>query len=535
MHRRNVFVSSFLKIAALLALLSIHLMAAADTGKQVKSKAAAFRVEEATIQSIHGAYKSGQLTSHRLVQMYLDRIDAYDKKGPNINSIITVNPDALKEADRLDAAFKKSGLVGPLHGIPVVVKDMVDTVGMPTTMGSAILKDNYPARDAFVIEKLKKAGAIILGKTTLGEFAGGDTYGSLFGATRNPYAPDRTVGGSSGGSGAALAANFTAVAVGQENVSSIRRPAAWNSIVAMRPTSGLVSRSGVDDGWPGDNGTLGPMARTVTDLARLLDVMVGYDSEDPLTAKGVGHAPRTFRKSLDKNGLKGARIGVLRSPMYGNPDPDTPEVREVSEIFKKSLQELKAAGAVLVDPIEIPNLAKTIATRVRLPEEDESFTVYFARNPKAPFKSRLDMVQSPLFSQVYPAVQQRLRDTYNPTLEQQYRYVKAKDELMTSVLKVMADNNLDAIVYKSMASPPALIKPGPIPTSMGGSAAPAFNAFLVYVPAISVPSGFTKAELPVGITFQGRPYADATMVKLAYAYEQATQHRRPPHMKTGQQ
>ena len=183
-----------------------------------------FHLQEATIQDIHAAYKAGTLTARQLTQLYLDRIQAYDKQGPKINSIITVNPKALEDADRLDAALKASGFVGALHGIPVIVKDQADTQGMPMTMGSVMLRDYYPARDAFAVAKLRQAGAIILGKSTLGEWGGGDTYGSLFGITRNPYAPERTPGGSSGGTGASVAANLAAVGIGQEGFASIRRP-----------------------------------------------------------------------------------------------------------------------------------------------------------------------------------------------------------------------------------------------------------------------------------------------------------------------
>ena len=238
-----------------------------------------FAVEETSIASVHAAYESGQLTSRQLAQLYLDRIEAYDKNGPKINSIITVNPTALEEADRLDAAFGTSGLVGPLHGIPVLVKDMIDAEGMPTTMGSILFKDYYPDKDALVVEKLKRAGAIILAKVTLAEFARGDTYGSLYGETRNPYDLERTVGGSSGGSAASVSANFGTVAVGQEGFASIRRPSAWNSIVGMRATTGLVA------------GGLGPMTRTVEDVATLLDVLVGYDPADSQSAFGVGEVP----------------------------------------------------------------------------------------------------------------------------------------------------------------------------------------------------------------------------------------------------
>ena len=253
------------------------------------ASAQAFNVVETTVADIHAAYKAGTLTARQLVQIYLDRIAAYDKKGPAINSIISLNPKALEEADRLDAAFKTSGFVGPLHGIPVIMKDQADIAGLPTTLGSVLFKDYMPDRDCFVAAKLKKAGVIFIGKATLGELGGGDTHGSLFGSTRNVYDLERTAGGSSGGSGASVSANFCAVAVGQEGFASIRRPSIWNGVVGMRPTMGLVSRGGVYGGWPTINGSLGPMARTVTDAAKLLDSMVGYDPDDPVTGYGVGN------------------------------------------------------------------------------------------------------------------------------------------------------------------------------------------------------------------------------------------------------
>src|ERR1051326_3679009 len=220
-----------------------------------------FNVLETTIADIHAAYRSGQLTARDLVQIYLDRIQKYDKSGPTINAIISINPDALADADRLDAAFKSSGFVGSLHGIPIIVKDQADAKGMPTTLGSLLFKDYYPDRDAFVVEKLKKAGAIILAKATLGELGGGDTHGSLFGSTKNPYALDRTVGGSSGGSAASVSANLAALGVGQEGLASIRRPSTWNCIAGMRATAGFVSRGGGLGSWPPAIGALGPIAR----------------------------------------------------------------------------------------------------------------------------------------------------------------------------------------------------------------------------------------------------------------------------------
>ncbi|MBI4464371.1 MAG: amidase, partial [Acidobacteria bacterium] len=373
-----------------------------------RNQAKPFHLMEATIEDIHNAYRSGELTSRQLVQLYLDRIEAYGKKGPAINSIITLNPKALEEADKLDASFKASGMVGPLHGIPVILKDQMDAKGMPTTLGSVLLKDYYPEKDAFVVEKLKKAGAIILAKATLGEFGAGDTYGSLFGITRNPYALDRTAGGSSGGPGASIGANFATVAVGQEGFASIRRPATWNCLVGMRPTAGLVSRSGVYDGWPSIAGSLGPMARTVTDLAKLLDFMIGYDPEDPLTALSVGNLPDSYTRFLDKDGLKGARIGVLRESIGNNSEPDTEDFRKVSEAFDKAIGELKAAGAEIVDPIVIPNVKELLAKRATGPDADESIQVFFGRNPNAPFKSRQDVLQSPEFTKMFPPAQQRL-------------------------------------------------------------------------------------------------------------------------------
>src|SRR6185503_5095911 len=295
------------------------------------SAGAPFNVVEATIDDIHKAYKDGSLTAHQLTQIYLDRIDAYDRHGPMINSVINLNPKALEEADKIDAEYKKTGkFVGPLHGVPVLVKDQVDVGGLPTTLGSVVMKDYVPPLDAGGVARAKKAGAIVLAKMTLGEIGGGDTYGSLFGVTRNPYDLERTVGGSSGGPGAGVSANFGTVAIGEEGFASIRRPTTWNSIVGMRPSPGLVSRSGMWDGWPSPVGQLGPMARTVTDMAKLLDSMVGYDPEDPLTALGVGHIPETYTRFLKKDGLKGARIGILRTPMGDRTEPDSEDFKTVT-------------------------------------------------------------------------------------------------------------------------------------------------------------------------------------------------------------
>ena len=510
-----------------------------------------FDVVETTIAEIHSAYASGLLTSRQLTQLYLDRIEAYDQQGPTINAVITLNADALQDADRLDEAFQATGLVGSLHGIPVVIKDQVDVVGMPTTLGSILFRDYYPDRDAFAIEKLKEAGAIILAKVTLGELAGGDTHGSLFGSTRNPYALDRTVGGSSGGSAASVAANFATIAVGQEGFASIRRPSAWNSIVGIRPSAGLVSRGGVFAGWPQLSGSLGPMARTVEDLVVLLDVLVGYDPEDPLTAHGVTHHSGSFSRFLDADGLNGSRLGILRESIGVASEPESEDFAKVDAMFERSIAELRAAGAIVVDPIIISDISELLGNRSSLSptENDESFREYFGRSSRAPFASLEEMIVVPEFDEVTRYARVRFRAMLNTGIEldryvepssrgpysgtevgssRHYNYLVARDQLMHNILKAMADHQLDAIVYKAVEHQPTLIEDGLTPPFVNTKGVPFLNTFLVYVPAIVVPSGFTTDNLPVGITFMGRPYDDGAMLRLAYAYEQATHHRRPP-------
>ncbi|HWH78512.1 MAG TPA: amidase [Candidatus Binatus sp.] len=494
--------------------------------------AQSFNPVEATIDDIHAGYKSGALTCRQVVQTYLDRIEAFDKKGPNINALITVNADALKEADRLDGAYQASGPVGPLHGIPVIVKDQADVKGMPTTLGSVLFKDYFPDRDSFVAEKLRKAGAVILGKATLGELGGGDTHGSLFGSTRNPYDTTRTVGGSSGGSAASVSANFSTVAVGQEGLASIRRPSTWNCITGMRPSAGLVSRGGVYGCWPEIFGSLGPMARTVKDLSTLLDVMAGYDPEDPLTARGVGHIPDTFTKFLNKDGLKGARLGIMRESIGLNSEPGSEDYQKIQEVFDKAVGELKAAGAEIIDPIAIPDVKELLAKRAGGPgETDQSFKNYYGRSARAPFKTPQEVIAHPDFAKVVKRSQSRFKR--NPDAAKHYESLRAQDQLMTNFLKVMADHKLDAIVHKAVEHQPTLIKDGIAEPFVDQKGAPHLNTFLVYVPTIVVPAGFTRDNLPAGVCFIGRPYDDGNLIKFAYAYEQATRHRKPPASTTG--
>jgi amidase len=519
-------------VASLVALaMSALWVPIAQAQGQGKDRTVPFQIVETSIDDIHAAFKSGKLTARRLVQGYLDRINAYDKQGPTINSVISINPNALEEADKLDAAYKRAGPVGPLHGIPVLVKDEIDTAGMPTTLGTLVFKDYRPPRDAFAIEKLRKAGAIILGKTTLSEFAAGDTYGSMFGVTRNPYDLERTVGGSSGGSGAALAANFATVTIGEETVASIRRPGAWNAVVSLRPTPGLVSRSGMWDGYPTLHAQMGPMARTVRDLAKLLDGMVGYDPEDPVTALGVGKVEGSYVRFLDRRGLKGARIGILRESIGNNSDPASADFKTVDAAFEKNVAELKAAGAVLVDPIVIPNLKALLAKRAPDPNAaDAALKLYLARNPNSPFKTREDYVNSPDMEKSFPPPNvTRWKTPPAPFNAARYaEYLQAREELMIGIAKVMADNKLDAIVHKSVEHQPTLIKEGVNPPYTSTRGVPTWNTFLVYAASMTVPSGFDADNLPVGITFFGLPYSEPMLLKLAYAYEQATHHRVPP-------
>lgn len=495
-----------------------------------QSGKAPFQIMETTIDEIHAAYKSGKLTAHELVQGYLDRINAYDKQGPRINSIITLNPKASEEADQLDAQFRNSGFVGPLHGIPVLVKDEIDTAGMPTTLGSVLFRNYRPPLDAFVVARLKKAGAIILGKTTLGEFASGDTYGSLFGVTRNPYDLERTVGGSSGGSGAATAANFSTVAVGEETGASLRRPGSWNDIVAMRPTSGLVSRSGMYDGYPSESPTMGPMARTVRDLAQLLDVMVGYDPEDPQTALGVGHVPETYTKFLERTGLTGARIGVLRESIGTSSEPGSDDFKKVDAVFEKNIAELISLGAVLIDPIVIPGLHELLAKQAgNSAISAQALRVWLGRNPASALKTREDIQKSLDVDKMLPrTVTLWKANPGDPDLAKYGEYLAARNQLMINLMKVMADNNLDAIVHKSVEHQPTLIKEGTNPPYVTNKGVPTLNTFLVFVPAVTLPSGFTTDNLPTGITFLGKPYSEPALIRLAYSYEQSTHHRAPP-------
>ena len=484
-----------------------------------------FTLRETTITDIHKAFADGSISVRGLVELYLNRIEAFDRNGPEINSIITVNPQALEDADRLDKDFGSKGLTGPLHGVPVILKDQMDARGMPTTLGSVVFRDYFPDRDCFVTDKLRKAGAVILCKATLGELGRGDTHGSLFGSTKNPYDLARTPGGSSGGPGASVSANLGAVAIGQEGFASIRRPAAWNGVTGIRPTAGLVSRSGVYAGWPGQPGSLGPLTRSVTDLAKMLDVIVGYDPDDPMTSFGVGHAPETFTDSLDGGGLKGARIGVMTQSMGFHSEPDSDDFRLVSQVFDRAVKELESAGAIVIPLPEIPRLAELLAKRASDGRLEEAWNLYYGRSENPPYPTREAMMKSPDYAKVHVS---KYAGTALTGPAAYAEYLLAREELMFSVMKIMADLQADAIVHKTVEHQPTLISEGLGEPYYDMRGTTHINTYLVHVPSISVPAGFTSAGLPVGITFLGRPFSDPEMVKLAYAYEQATGYRCPP-------
>ncbi len=497
---------------------------------QVPRSAAAFRLLEATIDDVHAALNAQRVTCRALVELYLRRIEAYNRVGPRLNAVETVNPRALQEADRLDAAFRASGPVGPLHCIPVLVKDQVETADMPTTYGSILFKDFVPQRDATIVTRLKQAGAVIVGKSSMGEYAAG-YLSAVSGPIRNPYDPKRHASGSSGGSGAGVAANLATVGIAEDTGGSTRGPAAVNSLVGLRPTVPLVSRHGLFPARPSTD-TLGPIARTVRDAALVLDVIAGYDPKDPVTAQAVGQIPKSYTAFLVPQGLEGARIGVIRQPMDPKADPASEDYRKVKTVVDKAIADLRARGAEVLDPVTIPDLAD----RVNRPydanvfETDSAIGRYLAEHPNAPVKTLRDILLS---GKVVPSRVRVLMTSIgrSPDEAGYLQVVRGVEDLRRTIFSLMADNRLDALVYATFDHPPAEIGPNDMTDPMLETAGIGSNRRLSPItgfPAMSVPAGFTIDGLPVGIEFLARPYAEPTLFRLAFAYEQATRHRRPP-------
>ena len=432
--------------------------------------------------------------------------------------MLSLNPRAVAEARALDAERKQRGPRGPLHGIPVLLKDNFETRDMPTTGGSLALQGAVPLDDAFQVRKLRRAGVVILGKVNLHELALGlTTISSLGGQTLNPYDVGRAPGGSSGGSGVAAAASFAAFTMGTDTSGSIRIPSSHNNIVGLRPTLGLSSRAGIIPfGHTQDTG--GPMARTVRDVALVLDATAGYDPGDVVTSSSAGKIPPTYTAALTPGALKGARIGVL-AELFGT----APEDKEVGSVLRRAIDDMKTGGATAVDVV-IPDLAGQLTASNLLTQELKAYLgAYFSTSPKARVRSLGEWLASGLYTPQLKGildVANKMPDDYIASDDYRAR-LAARDALARSVLAIMEANRLDAIVYPTVRR----IAP-PVGGNQAGS-----NAGLsaqIGFPAISVPAGFTPEGFPVGVELLGRPFAEPTLLGLAFAYEQATRHRRAP-------
>ena len=492
-----------------------------------------FALDEATLADLQSAMASGRMTAHSVTQQYLDRIHALDRAGPTLRSVIEINPDALSIADTLDRERKAGRVRGPLHGIPILVKDNINTADrMTTTAGSYALAGSIPLQDATIAARLRAAGAILLGKTNLSEWANfrsthsSSGWSGRGGQARNPYVLDRNPCGSSSGSGAAVSANLCALAVGTETDGSIVCPSSANGIVGIKPTLGLVSRAGIIP-IAHSQDTAGPMARTVRDAAILLNVLAGVDPRDPATSSSSGHGQNDYTTFLDPNGLRGARIGVARTKFFGYSDV-------TDKLINDAIDAMKAQGAVIVDPANIETAGKFDDSEfdLLLYEFKADLNNYLASlGPKAPVKSLQDIIdyndrhkdqEMPFFGQEIMLQAQ----AKGPLTEKKYL-----DELASN-LKMSRTDGIDATMDKYKLD--AIVAPTGSPAwttdlingdhFSGASSTPAAVAGY---PNINVPAGFSH-NLPVGISFFGRAYSEPTLIKLAYAYEQSTKHRRAP-------
>jgi Asp-tRNA(Asn)/Glu-tRNA(Gln) amidotransferase A subunit family amidase len=486
-----------------------------------------FEVHEATITQIHAAMRAGRLTCRSLVDRYLERIARYDKSGPALNAIVVTNPDAATQAADLDRRFAAGGLTGPLHCVPVIVKDNFETTGLQSANGSLALAGFVSTKDAFQVARVKAAGAIVLAKSNMAEwaFTPYETVSSILpGYTKNPYALDRVTAGSSGGTAAAVAASFGAVGLGSDTGNSIRGPSSHQALVGIRSTMGLTSRAGV---MPLNllADIAGPMARTVEDAVAVFQVIVGADPADPITADASAHLPQNYAASLVADGLKGARIGVLRHA-YERPTTDA----EIVEVFGRAVDDLRRAGATIVDPATPEGIEAIRRPQGVGPCGGFKYDInrYLASHgDRVPVKSLAEIVKGGRF---HPSVQRRLeraeQDPENgpdsPECKAELAY---RDQVRQAVMKAISTMKLDAFVYPTWSNPPRLI--GDLNTPHGDNSQ--FYAPATGFPAIQVPMGYTRdGRLPAGITFFGPAWSEPTLIRLAYAYEQATRHRRAP-------
>ena len=457
-------------------------------------------VLEATIPELQRAMETGQLTSVELVDFYLARIAAYDDAGPKLNALILVNPAARDDAAALDAERERSGPRGPLHGIPVVLKDNIGTADMQTTAGSTALEGFRPTKDAFQARKLRDAGAVIIGKANLFEFAlGWGTVSSLGGQTLNPYDLSLDPGGSSGGTAVAVTANFAAAGLGTDTCGSIRLPAAHNDLYGLRPTSGLSSRAGVIP-FSTTLDAVGPIARSMVDLAIMLDATVGVDPADPSTVR-VG---TSYLNAVDPDGLSGRRIGLVT--FSGD--------SEVERLIASAIEELRAGGVEVVE-VTLPSGAEIGPL---FGELSVALDAYLAAEPRAPVRSLREIVD---LNVVTPEVGGFLSDLAAVTSLETHAYraaLKGRSRFRDAVVALMDEHRLDAIAYPASSSPAALI---------GGDQSPFDCESAAYggLPALVVPAGFTTAGVPVSLELMGRPFAEPTLIAVAAGYEAHTKHR----------
>jgi amidase len=486
---------------------------------------APFRVEETTIAQIHDAMKAGRLTCRALVAAYLRRIDAYDKNGPALNAIVMTNPVAEQQADELDRRSAQRGLVGSLHCIPAIVKDNFETIGLQSAAGSLSLQGFVSNKDAFQVKRIKEAGAIVLAKSNMAEFAFSpyETVNSLLpGYTKNPYALDRVTAGSSGGTAAAVAANFGAIGLGSDTGNSIRGPASHQALAGIRSTMGLTSRAGVVPlSLLAD--IAGPMTRTLEDAVAVFQVIVGPDPDDPVTVAARGRTIPDYRASLVRDGLKGARIGILRQA-YERETTDP----EIVDVFMAAVEDLKRGGATIVDParVELDNVRRSEDAGVCGGFKYDIDRYLAAQGDRVPVHTLEEIIKSRRF---HPSIQARLQSAQDgpengpdsPACKAEAEY---RDRFRAAVQRAMDSLTLDAFVYPTWSNPPRLI--GDLNTPHGDNSQ-VFSPTTGW-PAIQVPMGYTRGALPAGLTFFGRAWSEPTLIRLAYAYEQATHHRHPP-------